>query len=105
MLALKNHASRGTLMSAVWRINISNIVMSNADPRYASSVTGVPVYPVEDLRISNLHVVHQRGGAVADASIEIAPIRSLPYPQTCPLVGGIEVATDLAIKLERVETV
>jgi polygalacturonase len=85
-LGRRMRAPEGTPVGAVRRINISNIVVSNADPRYASSVTGVPGYPVEDVRISNLHVLHQGGGTREQAE-RAMPENASSYPD--PSMFGI----------------
>jgi len=43
------------------RVTISNVVVSDADSRYASIIAGVPGHPVEDVRLSNIRIVY-RGG-------------------------------------------
>lgn len=43
------------------RVLISNVVASDADPRYASSITGIPDHPIEDVRLSNIRIQY-RGG-------------------------------------------
>jgi len=42
--------SRGALR----RISISNVVIYNADPRYASIIAGTPGHDIEDVRLSNI---------------------------------------------------
>ena len=43
------------------RVTISNVIASDADPRYASSITGLPDHPIEDVRLSNIRIQY-RGG-------------------------------------------
>lgn len=43
------------------RVTISNVVVFDADPRYASSITGIPDHPIEDVRLSNIRIQY-RGG-------------------------------------------
>lgn len=91
-LGRRMRAPEGTPVGAVRRVNISNVVVSNADPRFASSVTGVPGYPVEDVRISNVHIVHQGGGTRAQAEREM-PENEASYPD--PSMFGITSAHGL----------
>lgn len=91
-LGRRMRAPEGTPVGAVRRINISNVVVSNADARYASSVSGVPGYPVEDVRISNVHIVHQGGGTRADAEREM-PENEASYPD--PSMFGVTSAHGL----------
>lgn len=43
------------------RISISNVTVHGADPRYPSSIVGLPGHDVEDVRISDVRI-HTRGG-------------------------------------------
>jgi hypothetical protein len=43
------------------RVNISDVTVHNADPRYPSMIVGLPGHDVEDVRISNVRI-HMRGG-------------------------------------------
>lgn len=88
-LGRRLRAPEGTPVGAIRRINISNVVVSNADARYASSVSGVPGHPVQDVRISNLFVVHQGGGTRADALREL-PENAASYPD--PSMFGVTPA-------------
>ena len=45
----------------VRRVQISNVTVKNADSRYPSLIVGLPGFPIEDVRLSNIQVEH-RGG-------------------------------------------
>ena len=45
------------------RITISNVVVSDADPRYASIIAGLPGHPVQDVKISHVDIATRGGGA------------------------------------------
>jgi polygalacturonase len=51
-----------TATGTLTRVNISNIVVYDADPKYASIITGVPGHPVTDVKISNVQIF-TKGGA------------------------------------------
>ncbi len=51
----------GTKPGAVRRVQISNVTVKNADPRYPSLIAGLPGFPIEDVRLRNIQVEH-RGG-------------------------------------------
>jgi len=51
----------GTPIATMRRISISNLVVSDADPRYASIIAGLPDHPIEDVRLSNVRIAY-RGG-------------------------------------------
>jgi len=65
---------------AVRRVIISNIVAYNADPRYASIISGVPGNDVEDLRLSNIRIYYKGGGTAAQASLQ-PPEKETDYPE------------------------
>jgi polygalacturonase len=55
----------GTPVGALRRVTVSNVVVSDADPRYASIIAGIPGHPVEDVRFSNVRILY-RGGLSLD---------------------------------------
>jgi len=52
------------------RINLSNIVASNVDPRFSSIIAGTPGHPIEDLALSNIRILYRGGGTKEDAAID-----------------------------------
>ncbi len=65
---------------AIRRVNISDIVVFDAEPRFASIIAGIPGHPVEDVRLSNISIVYRGGGTTADAALE-PPEREKNYPE------------------------
>jgi polygalacturonase len=59
------HTPVGTMR----RITISNVIVSDADPRYASIIAGVPGHPIEDVRLNNIRIVY-RGGITMEQVAE-----------------------------------
>src|SRR5258708_8022598 len=59
-----------TTVGALRRVIISNIVVYNADPRYASIINGIPGHPVEDVRLSNIRIYSQGGGTKEQAALD-----------------------------------
>jgi polygalacturonase len=51
----------GTPVGAIRRVTISHVVASNCDPRYPILIAGLPGHPIEDVRLSDIHVTY-RGG-------------------------------------------
>ncbi len=70
----------GTPVGAIRRVNISNIVAYDVDPHFASIIAGLPGHPIEDVRISNVHIVYRGGGTSADAAID-PPEQERTYPE------------------------
>lgn len=70
----------GIEVGRIRRVNISNIVVSNSDGRYASILGGIPGHEIEDIRLSNITVLHQGGGTAEDAALQI-PEKEAGYPE------------------------
>ncbi len=64
-LGARMRAPKGVEVGAIRRINISNVVVYDADPRYGSIVSGIPGHDVEDVKFSNIRIVY-RGGLNLD---------------------------------------
>jgi hypothetical protein len=64
-LGARLRAPAGTEVGSLRRVNISDVVVHGADPRYPSIISGIPGHPVEDVRISNVRVV-SRGGVTME---------------------------------------
>jgi polygalacturonase len=97
-LGRRMRAPEGTPVGAIRRINISNVVVSQANAPYASIVAGLPEAPVEDVRISNLSVVHGGGGRAPDAQRQI-PEHPDHYPE--PSMFGVTPAYGLYVRHAR----
>jgi polygalacturonase len=74
-----------THMGAIRRVLISNIVVYNADPKYASIISGIPGHAIEDLKLSNIRIYYQGGGTKEQAAIE-PPEKETDYPE--PVMFG-----------------
>jgi polygalacturonase len=69
-----------TTVGALRRVIISNIVVYNADPKYASIISGIPGHPIEDVRLSNIRVYSRGGGTKEQAALE-PPEKEDTYPE------------------------
>jgi polygalacturonase len=82
-LGERMRAPEGTPVGVLRRINISNIVVSNADPRFACIIAGNPEHYIEDVKLSNIHIEYKGGGTKEHAAI-VPPInegQNYPEPQ------------------------
>jgi hypothetical protein len=70
----------GIAVGELRTINISNVVVWNADPRYASIIAGIPGHDVEDVKLSNIKIYYQGGGAATQADL-LPPDRETNYPE------------------------
>jgi polygalacturonase len=62
------------------RVVISNLVATDVDPRYPALVAGLARRPVEDVTLSNIHIVYRGGGTAEDAGRE-PPENEDAYPE------------------------
>jgi polygalacturonase len=97
-LGRRMRAPEGTKVGAIRRVNISNVTVSQANAPYASIVAGLAEAPVEDIRISNLTVVHGGGGKAADAQRQV-PEHPDHYPE--PSMFGVTPAYGLYVRHAR----
>ena len=69
-----------TKVGAMRRVNISDVVVYNADTKYASIISGIPGHMIEDVRLSNIRVYAKGGGTKEQAALEPAE-RENVYPE------------------------
>ena len=74
-----------TTVGRLRRVLISNIVVYNADAKYASIVSGIPEHPIEDVRLSNIRIYYQGSGTREQAALD-PPEREKDYPE--PVMFG-----------------
>ncbi|MEP7336485.1 MAG: glycoside hydrolase family 28 protein [Acidobacteriota bacterium] len=79
-LGSRMRGPKDTPVGAIRRINISNIVVSDAEAKFASLIVGLPGHPIEDVRLSNIRIVYRGGGTKEDAAVEV-PERENNYPE------------------------
>jgi polygalacturonase len=64
-LGSRMRAPEGVAVGAIRRVTISGLVVYDADPRYASIISGIPGHDVEDIHLSNIRIWY-RGGLTLD---------------------------------------
>ena len=79
-LGSRMRGPEGTPVGKLRRVLISNIVVYNADPRYASIISGVPGQLIEDVTLSNIKIYARGGGTKEDAALT-PPERENVYPE------------------------
>ena len=79
-LGSRMRGPQGTPVGELRRIRLSNVVVYNADPRYASIISGIPGHDIEDVRLANIRIYYQGGGTKAQAALE-PPERETNYPE------------------------
>ena len=71
---------QSTVVGTLRRVLLSNIVCHNTASRFGSNITGIPGFPVEDLKISDVFVECVGGGTPDQVKIEV-PERENGYPE------------------------
>jgi hypothetical protein len=61
------------------RVLISNVVASNCASRQATIIAGIPGHYIQDVKLSNILVLHQGGGSKEDAAIQPPELENV-YP-------------------------
>jgi polygalacturonase len=73
-LGARMRAPEGMAVGTLKRVHISGIVVSDADPRYASIISGIPGHDVEDVTISNVRILYRGGLSLDDAAKQPASL-------------------------------
>jgi polygalacturonase len=79
-LGARMRGPKGVAVGELRRIKISNLVVYNADPRYASIISGIPGHNIEDVTLSNIRIFYQGGGTLAQAALS-PPEKEANYPE------------------------
>jgi polygalacturonase len=67
-------------VGVIRRINISNVVVSGARRSLGSIISGIPGHYIEDVRISNIHILQDGGGTAKDSERQ-PPEKEAGYPE------------------------
>jgi polygalacturonase len=79
-LGSRMRGPKGVSVGSLRRVNISDVVVYNADPRYASIISGIPGHDIEDVKLSNVRIYYQGGGTKEQAALQ-PPERETNYPE------------------------
>jgi polygalacturonase len=79
-LGSRMRSPEGTPIGEIRRINISNFVVYNADPRYASIISGIPGHDIKDLKLRDIRIFYQGGGTKEQAAL-VVPENEIKYPE------------------------
>ncbi|HMJ61320.1 MAG TPA: glycoside hydrolase family 28 protein, partial [Bryobacteraceae bacterium] len=94
-LGSRLRAPEGTPMGDMRRVNITNFVVYNADPRYSSIISGIPGHDIEDVKLSNIRIVYKGGGTKEQAALSPAENETM-YPE--PRMFGVTPAYGFFIR-------
>lgn len=79
-LGSRLRSPEGTPVGYLRRINITNFVVYDADPRYGSIISGIPDHDIEDVKLSNIRIYYKGGGTKEDARLA-PPEDEKAYPE------------------------
>jgi polygalacturonase len=80
-LGKRNRGPNETMVEGkLRRVIISNIVAYNAEPKYASIISGVPGNDIEDIRLSDIQIYYKGGGTLEQAALQ-PPEKETEYPE------------------------
>jgi polygalacturonase len=79
-LGRRLRAPDGTAVGTLKRVIIDNVVCSNSAAALGSVISGIPGHSIEDVKISNVQIVHQGGGTKEDAAYQ-PPEQEDIYPE------------------------
>ena len=79
-LGSRMRAPDHTPVGALRRLDLSNFVIHNADPRFASIISGIPGHDIEDVRLHNIRIEYQGGGTREQAALVPAELE-MAYPE------------------------
>lgn len=68
-LAARLRSPEGTPVGHVRRVNISDVVVYNADARYSTLISGIPGHDIEDLKLNHIRILYAGGGTREQAAI------------------------------------
>ncbi len=80
-LGARMRGPEGAAVGVIRRLQISDLTCVNtAEPRISSILAGIPGHPIEDVKLSDITIVHSGGGTQAEAAVEI-PEKENAYPE------------------------
>src|SRR5262249_42175023 len=79
-LGKRMRAPEGVPIGSLKRVNISDVTVYNADPRYSSMIMGIPGHDIEELRLRNIRIYYAGGGTKEQAAID-PPEKETEYPE------------------------
>ena len=79
-LGRRMRGPEGVPVGVLRRVDISDVVVSHCASRQACLITGIPGHPIEDLKLSNIFILHRGGGTKEDAAAKPPEIENV-YPE------------------------
>jgi hypothetical protein len=78
-LGSRMRGPEGVPIGPLRRVLISNVVVSNAASKQTAIVTGIPGFPIDDVKFENIYIQHRGGGTKESAAIVVPELENV-YP-------------------------
>jgi hypothetical protein len=79
-LGSRMRGPQSAAVGALRRVTISDVIVYNAEARYASLISGVPGHDIEDVRLDNIRIYYKGGGTKEQAALQ-PPEKETDYPE------------------------
>ena len=79
-LGRRMRSPEGTPIGQLRRVNISDVVVYNADARYSNLISGLPGHDIEDVKLNHIRILYAGGGTKEQAAIAV-PEGETEYPE------------------------
>ena len=79
-LGSRMRGPNGAPVGAIRRVNLSNIIVYNADAKYASIISGIPGHDIEDVTLRNIRIYYRGGGTREQAGLQPSE-KETDYPE------------------------
>ncbi|HEY0347054.1 MAG TPA: hypothetical protein VGC60_02760, partial [Pyrinomonadaceae bacterium] len=70
----------GAPVGALRRVTLCNIIVYNAEPKFASIISGIPGHDIEDVTLNNIRIYYKGGGTKQQAALA-PPEKENDYPE------------------------
>jgi polygalacturonase len=78
-LGRRMRGPEGVPVGKLRRVNISNVIVYDANPRYGSLIMGIPGHDVEDVKLSNIRILVKGGASKEQGQVEVPELET-GYP-------------------------
>jgi polygalacturonase len=78
-LGKRMRGPEGVSVGKLRRVNISNVIVYNSEPRYGSLIMGIPGHDIEDVQLSNIRMLVKGGAPKEHAAVEVPELET-GYP-------------------------
>ncbi|MEJ2648101.1 MAG: right-handed parallel beta-helix repeat-containing protein, partial [Sedimentisphaerales bacterium] len=86
-LGSRMRGPEGVEVGKLRRVNINNVIIYNANPRYGSMIMGIPGHEIEDVKFSNIRILVKGGASKEQAAVQVPELEDgYPDPRNFGLI-------------------